>query len=258
MEYVLLTGASSGIGYELARVFARNQYGLIIVSGNTYKLQTAKQNLQKDFNVKIITIEKDLSKIGSALEVYEQIKEMNVDISVLVNNAGVGTVGPTEEIPLQEEESMLILNILSLVNLTKLFIADMYNKKNGMILNVASTGAFQAGPYVSTYYASKAFVYSFSKAIRYEAKNKGVNVCVLCPGATKTDFFHRSGKSVPKSAMTAEKVANIAYKGFMRNKETIVPGFLNKLLLLIPKKIRIAGVAKLQIKLKAKAEITGD
>lgn len=224
MKYVLITGGSSGIGYELARIFASNQFGVIIVSGNKDKLQNAKNSLKKDFNVDIRTIEQNLCENGSAQKVYDQIKEMNIDIPILVNNAGVGVVGPIEEVSLQQEENMLMLNILTLVDLTKLFLADMYKKKDGRILNVASTGAFQPGPYTSTYYASKSFVYSFSKAIRYEAIKMGVKVCVLCPGATKTEFFHRAGKSIPKNAMSADKVANIAYKKFMQNKEVIIPG----------------------------------
>lgn len=255
MEYVLITGGTSGIGYELARIFTSNKFGVIIVSGNKDKLQKAKNNLEKEFNMDIRTIEQDLSKIGSAQKVYDQIIEMGIDISILINNAGVGVVGPIEEVSIHNEENMLNLNILAVVGLTKLFLVDMYKKKNGRILNVASTGAFQPGPFTSTYYASKSFVYSFSKAIRYEAKKMGVKVCVLCPGATKTEFFHRAGKGVPKSAMSAEKVASITYKKFMHNKEVIVPGALNNLLRVVPTKIRMKGIARFQMKLKRQMQM---
>lgn len=248
MKYVLITGGTSGIGYELARIFAHNQYGVVIVSGNKDKLKNAKSNIEKEYQVNIKTIEQDLSKSGSAQKVYDQIKEMDIDISILINNAGVGVAGPIEVVSIQKEENMLNLNILNLVVLTKLFMNDMYENKNGWILNVASTGAFQPGPYTSTYYASKSFVLSFSKAIRYEAKAMGVKVCVLCPGATKTEFFQRSEKSMPEAAMPAEKVAIIAYRGLMHNKEVIVPGVLNNLLLVVPTKLRMMIIANFQKK----------
>lgn len=254
MKYVLITGGTSGIGYEMTRIFISNHFRVIIVSGNKDKLIKAKNDLEKEFQTDILTIEQDLSKNGSAQKVYEQVKEMNIDVPILVNNAGVGVVGPVEEVSIQKEEYMLNLNILALVELTKLFLIDMYKKKDGRILNVASTGAFQPGPYTSTYYASKSFVYSFSRAIQYEAKKMGVKVCVLCPGATKTEFFHRAGKSMPKSAMPAEKVANIAYRKFMNNQEVIIPGVLNNLLKLIPIKLRMIGIARFQMKLKRQIE----
>lgn len=250
MEYVLLTGGSSGIGFELARIFARNQYGVVIVSGNEDKLNKAERSLKKEVDTDIRSIKQDLTKQGAAQKVYNQVKEMNIDITVLINNAGVGVVGPFEEVDIEQDRKMLMLNILALVELTKLFLVDMYQKNKGRILNVASTGAFQPGPYTGTYYASKSFVYSISKAIRYEARKKGVKVSVLCPGATETEFFHRTGKSIPKCAMPAEKVADIAYKRFMRNKEVIVPGILNNLLRMIPIKMRMIGIAGFQMKLK--------
>jgi short-subunit dehydrogenase len=124
MKYALITGGTSGIGYELARIFARNQFEIIIVSGNKDKLIKAKSNLEKEFNRDIKTIEQDLSENGSAQKVYNQIKEMNINISILVNNAGVGVVGPIEEVSIQKEENMLILNILTLTELTKLFLIE--------------------------------------------------------------------------------------------------------------------------------------
>lgn len=257
MKYVLITGGTSGIGYELARLFVINNYGIVIVSGNIEKLKTAESKLKKEFSANILTIEQDLSKLGAAKNIYDQINIMKIEISILVNNAGVGLVGPVEEVNMQQDENMLILNIINLVELSKLFLPGMYQKKEGGILNVASTGAFQPGPYTSTYYASKAFVLSFSKAIRYEAREKGVKVCVLCPGATKTEFFQRSGKKVPNSAMSAEKVASIAYKNFMNNKEIIVPGLVNKIFRWLPAKVKMIGLARFQMNLKKEYENLG-
>jgi short-subunit dehydrogenase len=256
MKYVLITGGTSGIGYALAKIFADNHYGIVIVSGNAKKLKLAKDNLEKDFNTDIRLIEQDLSKLGSAQKVYEQVRKMEIDISVLINNAGVGVVGSFEGINIEQDKNMLILNMITPAELCKLFLKDMYKKKDGKILNVASTGAFQPGPYTSTYYASKSFLLSLSKAIRYEAREKGVKVCVLCPGATKTEFFHRSGKEIPQGAMSADIVADYAYNKLMNNKEVIVPGIINKLMLFAPQRIRMLYISKFQLNLLKKYSTT--
>ncbi|GFZ33115.1 short-chain dehydrogenase [Clostridium zeae] len=246
MKYALITGGTSGIGFELAKNFIKDGYDVIITSSSSDRLEKAKQSLEKEFNVTVLTYVQDLGKIGAAKQLYHSIKEDNRDIEILVNNAGIGLVGPTDEIDLVQDENMIVLNVINLVELCKLYIADMYKRGKGKILNVASTGAFQPGPYTSTYFGSKAFVLSYGRAIRYEGKNKGVQVCTLCPGATKTEFFDREGVKVPKGAMTAEKVAKYAYKKFMENKEVIIPGILNKMLKLIPVKLRMITIAKIK------------
>lgn len=246
MKYVLITGGTSGIGFELAKNFARDGCGVVIVSSNSKKLQKAKQKLEDEFKTTVLTYQQDMGKIGAAIQLYNQTKEDNLNISILVNNAGIGLVGPTDKIDLQHDESMMILNIINLVELCKLYISDMYRQGNGKILNVSSTGAFQPGPYTSTYFASKTFVLNYSRAIRYEAKEKGVQVCTLCPGATKTNFFAREGTKTPRSAMTAEEVAGYAYKRFMKNKNITVPGFANRIKNWIPVKLRMMFVAKMK------------
>lgn len=246
MKYVLITGGTSGIGFELSRNFAKDGYGIVIVSSNNERLQNTRQKLEREFNIKVLTYEQDMGKLGAAAQLYKRIKEDNLNISVLVNNAGFGLVGRTEEIEFQRDESMMILNVVNLVELCKLFISDMYKQENGKILNVSSTGAFQPGPYTSTYFASKSFVLSYSRAIRYEAKKRGVQVCTLCPGATRTNFFTQEGTKTPKSAMTAEKVAGYAYRRLMNNKEISVPGFINKMIRCIPVRLRMLAVAKIK------------
>ncbi len=248
MEYVLITGGTSGIGFELAKNFAREGYGLVLVSSSGERLQEAKEKLEDEFKIKIRTYKQNLASIGAAMQLYNRTKEDNLNISILVNNAGIGLVGSTDEIDLQQDESMMILNIISVVELCKLYISDMYKQGQGKILNVSSTGAFQPGPYTSTYFASKAFVLSYSRAIRYESKAKGVQVCTLCPGATKTNFFAREGTKTPRSAMTAEEVAAYAYKRLMKNKDIIIPGIANIIKNCIPMKLRIIFVAKLKKK----------
>ena len=246
MKYVLITGGTSGIGFELAKNFARDGYGIIIVSLSCERLQRARKKLEDEFDIKVLTYQQDLGKLGAAIQLYNQIKEDNLNISILVNNAGIGLVGPTDEIDLQCDESMMILNVINLVELCKLFISDMYRKGSGKILNVSSTGAFQPGPYTSTYFASKAFVLSYSRAIRYEAKEKGVQVCVLCPGSTKTNFFVREGTKTPGIAMNAEDVAKSAYNRFMKNKGITISGFLNRIIRWTPVQIKMMVIAKMK------------
>ncbi|MGY3777456.1 SDR family NAD(P)-dependent oxidoreductase [Isobaculum melis] len=246
MEYVLITGASSGIGFELAKVFARNNYGLVLVSSNQDKLDLAANEIKKMSQVPIHSYAIDLSIIGQAKYLYEIIKNEALDISILINNAGYGLVGATEEIDFIQDEKMMVLNMISLVELTKYLIADMYRKNKGNILNISSTGAFQPGPYTSTYFASKSFVLSYTRAVRYEAKEKGVLVSTLCPGATRTNFFQREGMATPPLSMSAEKVAHYAYKKLLKGKEVIVPGLFNKAQRFVPVKLKMKIVASIK------------
>lgn len=248
MEYVLITGGTSGIGFELARIFAGNGCGVVLVSSNEKRLENTKMKLENELKAVVRTYQQDLGKTGAALQLYNHIREDQLDISILVNNAGVGLLGPTEQIALDCDEHMLLLNTVNVVELCKLFLPEMYRRGNGKILNVSSTGAFQPGPYTSTYYASKAFVLSYSRAIRYEARKRDVQICTLCPGATKTDFFVREKAKIPYGAMSAESVAKYAYKQFMKNKEVIVPGAANKLIRWVPAKLRMDAIAKMKQK----------
>jgi len=246
MKYVLITGGTSGIGFEFAKNFARDGYGVAMVSSNIDRLQEAKRKLEDEFKTTVLTYQQDMEKTGAAMQLYKRTKEDNLNISILINNAGIGLVGSTDKIDFERDESMMILNVINLVELCKLYISDMYIHGTGKILNVSSTGAFQPGPYTSTYFASKAFVLSYSRAIRYEARKKGVQVCTLCPGATETNFFIQEGTKTPRNAMTAEAVAKIAYKRFMKNKEITVPGLVNKLKNLFPVKFKMLVVAKMK------------
>lgn len=246
MEYVLITGGTSGIGYELARRFAKDRYGIAIVSSNTERLQKARLKLEKEYRRTVLTYHQDLGKLGAALQLYNRIKEDNINISILINNAGIGLVGPTEEIDLQRDESLMILNVISLVELCKLFLPDMYKQGRGKILNLSSIGAFQPGPYTSTYFGSKAFVLSYSRAIRYEAREKGIQVCTLCPGTTRTNFFIQEGTKTPDNSMSAEEVAGYAYKRFMKNKDITVPGWANRIKIKFPIRLKMRFVANLK------------
>ena len=249
MDYVLITGATSGIGLSLARVFARKGYGLVLLSSDMQHLRRARKSLKKRFdNVDIILICEDLSNDGSADRIYNQVKAIGIDIEILVNNAGVGTAGCFVDIDNEADSRMIEVNVVALTNLCRVFMKDMYKKGHGSVLNVASTGAFQPGPYVASYFASKSYVYNFSRAIRVEAARHGVNVSVLCPGTTRTGFFKKSGIKMPPLAMSPGRVAECAVDGMEKNKAVIVPGKLNRFLRTIPSAIKLHGVAILKRK----------
>lgn len=246
MGYTLITGGSSGIGFELARTFLKHDHRVIIVASRQDKLTEAQEKLQNEFGREVLIYQQDLAKLGEAAELYRRLKSANLSIEILINNAGIGKIGATEKIDFQDDEKMMILNIINLVELCKLFLAEMYQNKKGKILNVSSMGAFQPGPYTSTYFASKSFVLSYSKAIHYEAKNKGVQISTLCPGTTNTNFFNRDGMETPPFSMSAERVAEYTYSKFFQGKEVIIPGVLNKVIRFLPEKLKSFFVARIK------------
>ena len=247
MKKVLITGGSSGIGLELAKKFAADGYELLLAASNEEKLLNVKRKLEKCYCVPVNIYVFDLSKQGMSKQLYDTIKKDGHIVEILVNNAGVGTIGATEQIPLAEDEALMVLNMMTPVILTKLFLKDMYKRRSGKILNVCSTGAYQPGPYTASYYASKSFLLSYTKAVRYEAKQYGVSVCALCPGTTNTGFFERAKAKTPKGAMSPKQVAEYAYKRFlMDNKEEIIPGILFRLMKLCPMKLKIMVIAVLK------------
>lgn len=252
MKYVLITGGTSGIGFAMAGEFLERGYGVILASSSRKNLAIAKRKLEvkKSKIVKntryIITIEQDLSVEGGAERLYHKAKTLGVDIEILVNNAGFGLTGGTESINIKDDKKMIQLIVTAPVCFCKLFLRDMYEKGRGKILNVASTGAFQPGPYTSTYFAGKSFIYSYSRAIRQEAAVRGVVVSTLCPGTTRTKFFEKEGLKTPIWAMSAERTAKIAVDGLMRGRGVIVPGIINNVLRLIPSGIKMYFVGILK------------
>jgi short-subunit dehydrogenase len=229
----LVTGASGGIGYELCQQFAKNNYDLILVARDEEKLKKYAEEFKKNHNTKSTIILKDLSSATAADEIYQQLKHEHMTVDVLVNNAGFGSYGKFSETDLKKELSMIQVNVVTLTHLTKLLLPGMLTKKSGKILNVASTAAFFPGPLMAVYYATKAFVYSFSQAIRQELKDTGVSVTVLCPGPTRTGFEKGadlgSSKLFKKASMNAKTVAEKAFQGLMANKPLVIPGIRNKI-----------------------------
>lgn len=229
----LITGASGGIGYELCQQFAKNNYDLILVARDEEKLKKYAEEFKKNHETKSTIILKDLSSATAADEILHQLKHEKMSVDVLVNNAGFGSYGKFAETDLKKQLEMMQVNMVTLTHLTKLLLPEMLAKKSGKILNVASTAAFFPGPLMAVYYATKAYVYSFSQAIRQELKGTGVSVTVLCPGPTRTGFEKGadlgSSKLFKKVSMDAKTVAENAYNGLIKNKALIIPGFRNKL-----------------------------
>jgi hypothetical protein len=225
----LVTGASGGIGLEIAKLLAQDDHDLVLVARSGGKLEEIAQDLRARYGVSVETIAKDLATAPAARELFEEAKWCDV----LVNNAGFATHGMFSQNDLDEELGELQLNIVTLTELTKRFLGGMLERKFGRILNVASTAAFQPGPLMAVYYASKAYVLSFSEAIADELKGSGVSVTCLCPGATDTGFQHRANvQSVPLFKLgvaDAGSVAKAGYDGMMREKSLVIPGFKNKL-----------------------------
>lgn len=233
-QTVLITGGSSGIGFELAKIFGKNNYQLILVAKDKHKLSDAEAEL-KASGYFVKTISKDLSDPHSPSQIYEQLQNENITIDVLVNNAGFAVYGQFAETHIEQELSLLQVNILALTQLTKLFLPEMIKRGEGKILNVASTAGFAPGPLMAVYYASKAYVLSFSQALSEEFAESGVNITALCPGPTDTRFVTRGklqdSKLFQGRKMSARFVAEKAFDGLMRNKAVVIPGFKDKLMI---------------------------
>lgn len=253
----LITGGSIGIGYELARLFARDGYRLVLVSRDSTRLEKVKTELETEFGAKVDLLIKDLSEPSAPLEVFSEIKEKKLRIDILVNNAGFGVYGYFAETDIRDEIGMIHLHIASLTHLTKLFLTEMIRNGGGKILNVASTAAYQAGPLMAVYYASKAYLLSFSEALTNELAGTPVSVTVLNPGPTRTEFYKRAGMEYQKLftgfwVMDALPVAEEGYRGLMKGKATVVPGWFNRLLVfstrLAPRNIGARIVRYLQEK----------
>ena len=232
-NYVLITGGTNGIGYELSKLFAKDGYNLIIVARNESELKRVAAELQQQNEIDVITISKDLFFPGNAFELYDEIKEKNLDVEILVNDAGQGVYGEFVDTDIQREINIINLNITSLVILTKQFVKDMKEKGRGKVLQLASVASKIPGPFQSVYHGTKAFVLSFSEAIRNELKDTGVTITALMPGATETDFFNKAdmqdAKIVQEGKLSpAADVAKDGYKALMNGDDKVISGFMNK------------------------------
>ena len=238
VSYVLITGTTSGLGREFARIFAQNGYNIVAVARNEILLQQQKQELERHFGIEMVYVVKDLSTENSAQEVYDEIKHKGINIDILINNAGFGSFGRYVDVDWQRQKGLASVNMLAVMQLSYLFGKDMDRRGRGKIVNIASIASFQAGPYMAMYYASKAFVRSFSEALHEEMKSSGVSVTAICPGPVATNF-ERNAQMI-NSAMftrlrvyTPEVVAARSYRAIMNNKAVYVVGWPNKLLVFL-------------------------
>ena len=232
----LVTGASSGIGLALARAFARRGYGLVLLARDRARLDAVKAELGKAYGVGVRIIAADLAAPGAAERIFAETEGAGIPIGVLVNNAGFAEYGPFAEKDGDAQLGMIALNISAVTDLTHRFLRKMLERGAGKILNVASTAAFQPGPLMAVYYASKAYVLSLSEALREEVRGRGVAITALCPGPTESDFFKKQPQMLGSrlirrgTLMSADRVAEAGYDALMKNKAVVIPGVRNKML----------------------------
>ena len=229
----LVTGAASGLGLELSMLLAKDSYDLILIDIDKTKLDLAKAKIEKENSVEINLLTKDLSQPNIANEIFQELNGKSIDI--LVNNAGFGLFGTFSETDWERESDMLNLHIMTTTHLTKLLLKGMVERGSGRILNMSSLAAFQPGPLMSLYYASKAYILSFSEAISNELKGTGVTVTVLCPGQTNTSFQSVVSESSSENKIgfniaCPKSVALYGYKSMMKGKTVAIPGIINKFL----------------------------
>lgn len=254
-KVALITGASSGIGREFARIHAANGGDLIIIARRKEKLNELKEELEKKYNVNIKVIAKDLTLPESPMEIYNEIKEEGINVDYLINNAGFGGCGYFYERPMELDLQMIQVNIVTLTTLTRLFLPDFVKRNSGKILNVSSTATLMPGPLQAVYYATKAYVLSFSNAIAQELKDTNITVTALLPGATETEFAKTSDMSktaVFKKTANPYEVAKEGYDAMIKGKLDVVAGLTSSqkvtmsMLKFMPKKLMLKQVYQMQ------------
>jgi short-subunit dehydrogenase len=252
-EVAIITGASGGIGYEIALLFAQKKIDILIVARNEKKLENIKSAIEQQYNITVFCVATDLATSDGFVDINHCVNTNNLSVNYLVNNAGFGDYGFFTERSMEKYSEMLGLNIISLTELTYYYAKQMIKNGKGRILNVASTAGIQPDPYFAVYGASKAYVISLTEAIHKEFENTGVTATVLSPGATKTKFMERADMSNAKlyesGVMTAKKVAQVGFDGMMRGSLHVIPGFKNKLLAFFSS---ITPSSKLRLNIAAK------
>ncbi|MCX7550541.1 SDR family NAD(P)-dependent oxidoreductase [Xanthomarina sp. F2636L] len=234
----LVTGGASGLGYELALLLAKDAHNLVLIDIDAEKLQEAKQLIESVYSVTVQISVKDLSQVNISEEIIEELNGLEID--VLINNAGFGLFGTFWETDWKREEQMLHLHVMTTTHLTKLILKGMVKRGSGKILNLSSLAAFQPGPLMSLYYATKGYILSFSEAIACELKGTGVTVTALCPGPTKTSFQQVVSNNTSENKITfnmasSKEVAAYGYKSMNKGKVYAIPGRFNKLLATLPR-----------------------
>ncbi len=238
-EVVLITGASSGIGWELAKCFAADKSNLVLVARSREPLEKLAAELRAAHGIEVYVLIADLARPEAPGKIFEELFAQKINVDVLVNNAGFGLHGEFAELSLAQQLEIIHVNITALTELTGLFLPGMIKRQRGGILNVGSVAGFLPGPYMSVYYASKAFVLSFTEALAEETDGTGLKISVLCPGPTTSNFGNvaRGGKprKVERPKMSARSVAEAGHRGFRASQVIVVPGISNKLLTFTPR-----------------------
>jgi uncharacterized protein len=229
----LITGASSGIGEELARLAAHDGHDLVLIARNADKLNALAESLAREHGIRATALPEDLSDADAVDSIVGALAARNIDIDILINNAGFATYGKFVETSLEEERNLINVNVTALTMLTKRLLPRMLARRSGRVLNVASTAAFQPGPLMAVYYASKAYVLWLSEAIANELEGTGVTVTCLCPGPTRTLFQARAKLEESRllritKMMDAASVARAGYEGMMAGRTLVIPGLMNK------------------------------
>jgi uncharacterized protein len=234
METVLITGASSGIGLELAKLFAADKHNLVLVARNQGALEKLAEELRREHGVEVAVLPKDLANPSSPQAIFDHLDASGISVDIVVNNAGFGEVGAVATLATQRQMDMIQVNIATLTHIARLFLPGMIERGRGGILNVGSTAGFQPGPNMAVYYATKAYVLSFTEALAEELRVTKVKVTCLAPGPTATGFAaiaHEEDTLLFRfGLMDAKRVARLGYRGFCRGKVLVVPGAINKLL----------------------------
>ena len=255
----LVTGSASGLGFELALLLARDNYDLILIDIDADNLEQAKTNILKKYNSTIRVLVKDLSQLNIAQEIYNEVRDTSID--VIINNAGFGLFGTFSDTDWERESQMLHLHILTTTHLIKLILPDMINRGSGKILNVSSLAGFQPGPLMALYYASKAYLLSFSQAISNELKGTGVSVTVLCPGPTATSFQGTVSNECTENKIAfnmacPKQVAAYGYRAMTNGKVVAIPGIFNKFLSVLPRMLTRNRTTKIVRKIQEKNRVT--
>lgn len=245
----LVTGASAGLGLDMARILAGRGHDLVLTARTESRLQVLAAELEREHGVRAHVFPADLGLPGAGPALARAVEDQGLKVEVLVNNAGFGQWGPYPELDAEGEAAMLRLNMEALTQLTRALLPGMLERGRGRILNVASTAAFLPGPGMTAYYATKAYVLSYSQGLDEELKGTGVWVCCLCPGPTRTEFQERAGMKIPASlqasVLDSHPVALAGVEGLFRGKRIIVPGLLNRLTALAPRFLPRSWVTKM-------------
>ncbi|MBM4333382.1 MAG: SDR family oxidoreductase [Deltaproteobacteria bacterium] len=238
-SYALVTGASSGMGYEYAKLFAKDGKNIVVLARSRDKLEGLKRDLEKEHGTKVMVLVKDLADPKAPQEVFSELEKVSINVDVLVNNAGFGVYGKFQNTDWQKEAEMIQVNIIALTQLTKLFLKKMLENKSGKILNISSGVGLIPAPWSSVYGGTKHYVLGFSNAIAHELKGTGVSVTCFCPGNTRTPFFERGGAEGAKMSkrrmleMDAATAARHGYKALARGKTTAGAGLTNSFMFFV-------------------------